>query len=627
MRIPALLACLLLLWQPAAQSADSCASNELATDSAGCIPVWYGQTPGGGYYTIAIPANWTPDKGLVLWNHGFQSYLTGASGNDLADALALNTVISDWSQQLTGAVQPQPGLGPWRDIVLAQGYAMAASSYNQTGWAVFDSHQANAELYAVFAALVTDTLKFTIPTTGVSPFYLIGASLGGIVTMRDLEAGLLPQVDGALLACGAVAGADNWRHAFDTRMLYDAVCAGSGSALPTPWYEVPGVGAELKLVQALEACTALGSRLLTEKLVAELQKQITDLGTIDSVSKQLLLGLLQNQQSQLLTDWRASHTEESARLTRLLELTSIPTGEFLALDLWYAVFELPRLINDPAKLAGRIPFHNAAVDYGDDALNWRITRSVALPSFRAALQANFTPTGSIGKAKILAIHTTQDGLVKVENTLALTSIINREQLTTALVNETTPSHCGFTVAEGTSAWNQLRAWVETGAGQPSAQTLQATCTSAANTQDCRFDPDIAIIAAPVVQYPRPAAGIGAGANRFDAGTGKLTLEIVRDPESGNEVTATLVPTDETLTRFTVQSVTGLLAPVSGWAPTAILDFAVEAALAGSQPGALKLYVPAVQILNNPDFTARYNLYFQRVSDTDLQLLEAEVVPD
>lgn len=604
--------------------AQVCAAGTLSAASAGCVPVWYGQTPGGAYYTLAIPTGWTPEKGLVIWNHGFESYLTGVAGDELRETVILQSLFTNWGQRLSGSVEPQPGLGPWRDLVLSQGYALAASSYYQTGWAVFDSHQANAELYAAFVAIASGELDQVIPATGISPLYLIGASLGGLVTMRDLEAGLLPEVDGALLACGAVAGADNWRQAFDTRMVYEAVCA--DTTTPTPWYEIPNALDETRLLESLESCTALGSRLVTETLVKELQGQIDALGAIDSLSKQLLRAVLQEQQAELVSDWSDDHAAESQRFARILEITDVPTGEFLALDLWYAIFELPRLINEPGKLAGRIPFHNVAVDYGDADINQRITRSVALPSHRQALQQNYTPQGTIDDTKLLSIHTAGDGLVRVENAQFLAGLIAPAALTTAIVAEAQPTHCGFTVAEGESAWNELRSWTE-GGTQPSAQSLQAACVASAGVAECRFDSDFSDYAPQLLTFPRSATTATAGYNRFNAGTGVLTLEAIRDLATGDSYNATLslVPTSGA-TVFAVESVSASDA-ASGWQSGAALDFAVDAALGGTAPGSLKLYLPNVQILNDPNYTERYNLYWRRLNETQLELLEAEVAAE
>ncbi|MEO1087649.1 MAG: hypothetical protein AAFY88_25725, partial [Acidobacteriota bacterium] len=79
-------------------------------------PLWAqttvnGQTETGAFYTFIVPDGWQPANGLVIWNHGFD----------------LNPVSAN------------PDLGPLRDLHLSQGYAVAASSYSQIGWALFQT--------------------------------------------------------------------------------------------------------------------------------------------------------------------------------------------------------------------------------------------------------------------------------------------------------------------------------------------------------------------------------------------------------------------------------------------------------------------------------------------------------
>ena len=184
-----------------------------------------GQTESGAYYTIAVPDGWQTDDGLVIWNHGYQGYTQTDP-------------------------EPNPSLGPLEDFVLEQGYALAASSFSQTGWAVFSSHIDNHQLYQKFVELNGTPAKL----------FIQGASMGGIVSLRDLEAGLLPQVDGSLLMCGAVSGSDNWYNAFDLRMIYEAVCDQvSGARLPASnWYEQPLSGSgEVDFLDSLSKCVGI----------------------------------------------------------------------------------------------------------------------------------------------------------------------------------------------------------------------------------------------------------------------------------------------------------------------------------------------------------------------------------
>ena len=586
----------------------------------------YGQTASGAYYSIAIPDGWVAQDGLVIWNHGFEGYLEGWETIDLLEILDPN-----WPGYYTGEPQPQPGLGPWENIVLAQGYAMAASSYSQTGWAVFDSHVANQELYEAFIE------EAGLGATEPEPFYIIGASLGGIVSMRDIEtaeaqsgSGGLPEADAALLACGAVGGAENWRMAFDTRMIYEAICSVKDDAeLPQPWYTRPNKFGfdEADLIGSLESCVALSSRLGAEKGVMDLQQQIDD--ETNPVTRIALIAL----RDALIPEWENDNEDEATRLYDILELTNTPSTEFLAIQLWYAVFELPRLIEESAKLNGLIPFHNVGIDYRDAELNQTIQRSIALPSSIVALNQNYTPTGLIGNTKLLSFHNNLDGLVRVENqnTLFANPNIPANQLLAAVVEESSPTHCGFRESEGIAAWNALQEWVATDV-KPSPADLQNRCEAGSSAVDpdlgreldfgfepdqkCRFIEDYEYRET-LATFPRAQQSPAIGNNTFDGSSGVVTLEAVLVPEEGNLYGAQLVPIGENTMGLPVFDVFSawLSGAIGNWQHSAYYDEHQEL-----------LYVPGLNAINAPAYTDSYKLYMRRtgVSGNSLELLEYEV---
>ena len=347
-----------------------------------------GQTDSTAFYTIAVPDGWQASDGLVIWNHGYEGYMQKEP-------------------------EPNPSLGPLETQVLEQGFALAASSFNQTGWAVFNSHIDNQQLYEKFVELYQTPEKI----------YIQGASMGGIVSLRDLEANLLPPIDGSLLMCGAVGGAENWYNAFDLRMVYEAVCDPvSGGSLPSKkWYEEPSLlSGELKFLDSLSQCVGIFPDQLISPSIADVIRG----------------------------------DGQKERLEKILNLSKI-SKEFLLIDLGYSVFEMPRLINDPKKLNGLRPFDNTGVDYGDEDINLRIQRSAALPSSRTAFLNNYTPKGEVGSTKIVSIHTSGDDLVKVGNQLTLSQLLPTTSITTAVVVEDKPSHCKFTDSEVIAAWNKL----------------------------------------------------------------------------------------------------------------------------------------------------------------------------
>ena len=97
--------------------------------------------------------------------------------------------------------------------------------------------------------------------------------------------------------------------------------------------------------------------------------------------------------------WEQLNPNRAERLEFILNKSKTINSYFLALNLWYSVFQLPRLINEPNKLNGINPISNVGVDYGDPFINQSATRVIGLPSSGENLQSNFTPTGKVKNTK------------------------------------------------------------------------------------------------------------------------------------------------------------------------------------------------------------------------------------
>ncbi|MDD9889805.1 MAG: hypothetical protein OXU66_01425 [Gammaproteobacteria bacterium] len=564
-----------LFGTPTLLAQSTCTSDQYETENEDCYPVWYGETESGAYYTIVIPDDWTAADGLVFWNHGFQSFLTGFETNDLLDIL--NPL---WEGFYTGAVQDKPGLGPYGDYILTQGYAMAASSYSQTGWAVFDSHISNGELYNAFLSIVN-----SLGQGAPEQFYIIGGSLGGIVTMRDLESDQVPDPDGALLLCGAVAGSVNWIDAYDLRTIYEAVCdAVPGAKLPKPWYERPELlFGELDYLDSLNECVGMGTRLLIDE----------------------------NDPIEVLA-WEFEYPDEAERLEEILETSDTENPYFLALNLWYAIFQIPRLINDNGQLAGAIPFSNIGIDYNDGSVNQAALRNFALPSSFQSLLANYTPNGNIGNTKIVSIHTSHDGLVRVQNQYTLQTLIPANQLTVAIVDDSeSPSHCGFTIDEGLAAWNELTDWVS-GETQPSVIDLELACLATASDEDnCNYDPDLVVVSGLPTFKRENSIGV-TGVNTYDAATGQLEFQSLQLLGADETYDGVLNPPASNSSLFTLGEIvqTGST-PV--WQHSSAFD--ADSSL---------LYLPRVNILNvAPPDTNAYDVYLRFDGVDSFEFVEFE----
>ena len=149
----------------------------LATASHGDT-VMEGTTAGGAAFKIVVPTTWNGD--LVIWNHGYSLTQVG---------------------QVTE-------LGPLSAVQLSEGYAIAASGYQQSGWALFQTKKDLQKMMKVFKK------NFHTPKR----IFINGQSLGGIVTDQAVETAHLGNVVGAYPMCGVHGGSINWNGALDIRL-------------------------------------------------------------------------------------------------------------------------------------------------------------------------------------------------------------------------------------------------------------------------------------------------------------------------------------------------------------------------------------------------------------------------
>ena len=98
---------------------------------------------------------------------------------------------------------------------------MAASSYQQIGWALFHTKNDLQNMLGVFKA------NFGTPNRVL----INGASLGGIVSDQAEEIANLGNVVGAYPICGVHGGSINWNGAIDLRLLYDLICSNTPAAV------------------------------------------------------------------------------------------------------------------------------------------------------------------------------------------------------------------------------------------------------------------------------------------------------------------------------------------------------------------------------------------------------------
>jgi pimeloyl-ACP methyl ester carboxylesterase len=140
-------------------------------------------TLNGAKYSIKLPQKW--NGALLLYSHGYRFAAPGPPDFSPVDTNA----------QVTSTDTDGTGQDPLSQKLLAEGYALAGSSYKSNGWAVADGVAADEALHNKFVQLVAKPKRT----------YVWGDSLGGLIT--EIVAEKNPGwVDGAAPMCGAVAG-------------------------------------------------------------------------------------------------------------------------------------------------------------------------------------------------------------------------------------------------------------------------------------------------------------------------------------------------------------------------------------------------------------------------------------
>ena len=401
--------------------------------------------PSGAHIRIAVPDHWQAGDGLVLYQHGFNMEF-----------------------------DRDPDLGPLRDRQLADGYALAASGFSSKGWALFTAVQDNRDLLARFAE------RFGMPGHLVA----MGGSMGGLIAHKLAESTGFESMQGVYSLCPPAAGTRTWDTAFDLRMAYDALCQGVGGGellrgdAPYPWaYNLDDIPDDI------------GDLFGTEALRQTLAR-------ITQCTGVTLPPLLRT-------------PSQKQRLQRLMAFGAFTNEDFFLTNLAYAAFALSDLLRAPDKLNAQNPFTSMGVDYGSELIRSRV------PAIASDAMARFDfrlITDLFGRVspnlKMLSLHTSRDELVRPGHQTYLRSAFPATQLLSAIVNETAPSHCGFTTAEASAGWDALRASVESDAASaPSFAQLAARCqilAAAGVAGPCRFDASAAPGTVEQTMRARPA---------------------------------------------------------------------------------------------------------------------------
>ena len=381
----------------ACSSDDVAGPTALATvpslSSSSSIPVtapWseiiVGETGPGSIYELRMPENW--NGAVIYYAHGF---------NDATDPITL-----PYKENIDAAF----------DALGAKGYAIAASSFSENGFAMKDGVQRTHQLRGLF------TSRFGQAEKG----YLMGHSLGGAIVV-ELAERYPNQYDGALAMCGMVGGSQlqidylgNVRAAFDA--IYPGVLRGDAVNIPS---DLTRAEVEAKAMQAMIA-NPLGAIALTRLLPTPVDAPP---GNVPAAIGGVIAALgFHIRGAADVVDHTQGHNSYDNILT-------VYSGGF--------------------------------GPYTGDFINANIKRFEATPDARNYLNHWFEPSGDL-QIPLLTLHTMWDPAVPTAHERKLAAVVaaagNSEflrQRTGTLANAF--NHCGFSTAEIVSNFDQLVSWV------------------------------------------------------------------------------------------------------------------------------------------------------------------------
>ena len=386
----------------------ACAADEVVAPTAGIVPAlssssipaygpWaeiiHGEAGPGALYELRMPAadKWNGD--VVYYAHGF---------NDPGDALAL-----PFKENIELTFN---ALGE-------MGYAIAASSFSENGFAVKDGVQRTHQLRGLF------TSRFG----QADQSYLMGHSLGGAIVV-ELAERYPNQYDGALAMCGMVGGSQlqidylaNVRAAFDA--IYVNAIRGDAVNIPADLTREEVRTAALAAMSANPFGAIALTRLATQK---------------DGIVS-------------------PAHVEAPAG--------SVPAaiGAVLgALD-----FHVRGGADVIEHTQGHNPFSNIGITYlggfgtyTGAYISANIERFEATPDARNYLNHWFEPSGDL-RIPLLTVHTMWDPAVPSYHEAKLAQVVAAAGNSAFLRQTMVPAlaHCGFTMPQIIASFQQLVDWV------------------------------------------------------------------------------------------------------------------------------------------------------------------------
>ena len=416
--------------------------------SAGATTVISGQTTESSglksNYLIEVPSPWNGT--LVLYSHGYSfGPPFGAPAPQTAED-AGDATTHDW--------------------LLANGYAIAGSSYATTGWALQQAFQDQIAVLDVFESKGYHA-KRTIAW---------GHSLGGMITAGLVQ--LFPKrFDGALPMCGVVAGGPGvWNQGLDSEFAFLTLQA-PGAFKLAGFTSAGDVGANY--VAAITAFNTAQSTAQGRARIA-LSAALADVpGWFDPTQPQPAANDYAAQEANQLA-WDNSPDLFFGFFGRA-ELEARAGGNFS----WNTGVDYhAQLANSVNRAEVEALYTAAGLDLNKelDTLN-ATPRISADPGAVAYVSKYITYNGDLDMP-VLSMHTTGDGLVEVTDENAYASVVgsagDSKLLRQVFVHRA--GHCTFTPAETVTAFQTLVQRIDTNHwGSIDPSTMNADATSLGTT--------------------------------------------------------------------------------------------------------------------------------------------------
>jgi pimeloyl-ACP methyl ester carboxylesterase len=362
-----------------------------------------GETGSASTYRLYMPRQWNHE--LVVYAHGIVAPFV---------PVALPTEGADMAT-----------------IFGSQGFAVAMSSYDETGLAIRDGAQRTHQMRGLFEQQFGDPART----------YLAGSSMGGFIVAHLAEQHP-HEYDGVLPMCGVVGGFPaEFSYVLNARVLFDYLYP---HVLPGTPYAVDMPSDPALALQVVGGIQQAAAAALANPVPA-IQLALTD--------------------------------QSSMPLPQALggPLTPSQFGEFVVTpQLLHAIF-----INDIVMhTKDKFPISNVGVVYSSssplagyftpppfyDVLNANVARVLAEPAAVKWVAKNGDTSGEIS-IPTLTLHTQYDTWVPIQQEAIYKQKVDAAHRSQLLVQRTTTSgfgHCAFTAQEIGKALADLTAWVEHG---------------------------------------------------------------------------------------------------------------------------------------------------------------------